>query len=87
MNQQKQNQKKQWMRLIDVMIKIAKEVEENPGCCSRCTTYNDHWKIRRGSSSKKPVLRYIKEEARPVKEAVKSVKYNTTKNDGVSVHS
>ena len=30
----------------DVMIQIAKEVEENPGVVLRCTTYNDHWTIR-----------------------------------------
>ena len=44
----------------DVMIQIAKEVEENPGSRSRCTTYNGHWTIRRGSSSKKTSLTLYK---------------------------
>ena len=44
----------------DVMIQIAKEVEENPDIVLEAPHTTDHWTIGRGSSSKKSNLTLYK---------------------------
>ena len=57
---------------IDVMIKIAKEVEENPDVVLEAPHTTIIGRLDEVQAARNPVLRYIKEDASAAKEAVKA---------------
>ena len=57
---------------IDVMIKIAKEVEENPDVVLEAPHTTIIGRLDEVQAARNPVLRYIKEDASSAKEAVKA---------------
>ena len=57
---------------IDVMIKIAKEVEENPDVVLDAPHTTIIGRLDEVQAARNPVLRYIKEDASAAKEAVKA---------------
>jgi glycine dehydrogenase subunit 2 len=57
---------------IDVMIKIAKEVEENPDIVLEAPHTTIIGRLDEVQAARNPVLRYIKEDASSAKEAVKA---------------
>ena len=57
---------------IDVMIKIAKEVEENPDVVLEAPHTTIIGRLDEVKAARNPVLRYIKEDASAAKEAVKA---------------
>ena len=57
---------------MDVMIKIAKEVEENPDIVLDAPHTTIIGRLDEVQAARNPILRYIKEEARAAKETVKA---------------
>ena len=57
---------------IDVMIKIAKEVEENPDVVLEAPHTTIIGRLDEVQAARNPILRYIKEDASAAKEAVKA---------------